>query len=149
MSREVSRYDESGRELTNEIAGVSNSPADQDLHPKAEKLGQDHQVENNLRWDLTFQGILKIDHKEGNQCNECGKWFTHAGNLKRHTLIHTVKKPYMCKVCGKCSNTAGDLLIHTRIHTGEKPYKCKVCGKCFSSASPLQRHKIIHTGEKP
>ncbi|XP_020673690.1 zinc finger transcription factor YY1 isoform X2 [Dendrobium catenatum] len=51
--------------------------------------------------------------------------------------------------CGKTFTDAGALRKHTHIH-GERQYVCPVegCGKKFLDSSKLKRHNLIHTGEK-
>ena len=82
-------------------------------------------------------------------CNECGKAFSNASNLKTHKRIHSDEPRFQCEVCKKVFSRSDILTEHMRTHTGEKPFKCDVCSKAFTLKGNLAKHMLIHTGEKP
>lgn len=83
-------------------------------------------------------------HLEGKRfvCDDCGKEFNRASNLRWHQLIHQNELPCICKICGKSFRTLSGLNLHKRTHTGEKPYKCDICNiKSYAYNTDLKRHK--------
>ena len=50
-------------------------------------------------------------------CNECSKYFSQAGYLKKHIRTHSGEKPFVCKECLKSFSQAGHLKNHIRTHS--------------------------------
>ncbi|XP_062126963.1 transcription factor Ouib-like isoform X2 [Drosophila sulfurigaster albostrigata] len=112
-------------------------------------------------------------------CDQCGRYFTDASNLKIHIVRHTGIKSFECQECGEKYYTGHLLNLHIRVkHQGEMPYACKhceqrfytstsrsrheqlqhmrdrtyecrVCGKTYRTRSCLNKHEFLHTGERP
>ncbi|XP_047221441.1 zinc finger and SCAN domain-containing protein 2 isoform X2 [Girardinichthys multiradiatus] len=82
-------------------------------------------------------------------CSHCGKGFPSSANLKTHKCSQTGNKPYCCAVCGNRFSRLWNLKLHQRIHTQEKPHRCSMCDKSFTRADILKVHQRTHTGERP
>ncbi|XP_012725658.2 zinc finger and SCAN domain-containing protein 2 [Fundulus heteroclitus] len=82
-------------------------------------------------------------------CSHCGKGFPSFANLKTHKCSQTGNKPYCCAVCGNKFSRLWNLKLHQRIHTHEKPHRCSMCDKSFTRADILKVHQRTHTGERP
>ncbi|XP_069675990.1 zinc finger protein 70-like [Periplaneta americana] len=78
------------------------------------------------------------------KCRDCEMCFLHAGELEKHSRLHTGETPFKCDTCGKCFTRSSTLKSHYRMHTGEKPFKCDVCGKSFSEAGSMKSHFRLH-----
>ena len=81
---------------------------------------------------------------------DCGKEFSDAGSLKKHTSTHG-EKQFLCTYegCGKRFLDNSKLRRHILVHTGERPYECQYCNKRFSLDFNLRTHLRTHTGDKP
>ncbi|KAK3907996.1 Zinc finger protein 2-like protein [Frankliniella fusca] len=87
--------------------------------------------------------------KKTHICLVCGKGYSDAWGLSKHSWVHTGVKPYSCSECGKGFGDKWSLTKHMRVHSGDRPYECFLCGLCFPDKSALQSHLNVHTGEKP
>ena len=79
------------------------------------------------------------------ECKECGKHFSSAGRLRRHSTLHAEEKPFECNQCGKCFGHVGSLSLHKRVHNAEKPRTSKQDDNscCFSISELLSGIKGI------
>lgn len=82
-------------------------------------------------------------------CQICEKSFTHQTSLRNHQAVHSGEKPFICNYCGASFSYAGNLKVHIRSHTNERPYVCTYCCKSFARTANLNEHLRTHTQEKP
>lgn len=85
----------------------------------------------------------KVSLKRFN-CNLCPYFTNSKGNLKRHHLVHSGKRPYKCEMCNLAFTQLPNLTRHRLLHTGEKPYLCDVCHMSFRQVMHLKLHKNRH-----
>ncbi|KAJ8755655.1 hypothetical protein K2173_022250 [Erythroxylum novogranatense] len=80
----------------------------------------------------------------------CGKTFTDAGALRKHSHIHG-ERQFVCQFegCGKKFLDSSKLKRHHLIHTGERDFICPYqgCGKAFSLDFNLRSHMKTHSQE--
>uniref|UniRef100_A0A8C1WVM3 C2H2-type domain-containing protein n=1 Tax=Cyprinus carpio TaxID=7962 RepID=A0A8C1WVM3_CYPCA len=92
----------------------------------------------------------RVHQQEGlHLCSHCGKGYSSFSDLRRHRCSQTGDKPYTCTLCGNKFSRLWNLKLHQRIHTQEKPHKCTMCSKSFTRADILKVHQRTHTGERP
>ncbi|ROI47832.1 Zinc finger protein 239 [Anabarilius grahami] len=92
----------------------------------------------------------RVHQREGlHLCNHCGKGYSSFSDLRKHRCSQTGDKPYTCTLCGNKFSRLWNLKLHQRIHTQEKPHKCTLCSKSFTRADILKVHQRTHTGERP
>uniref|UniRef100_S4REU3 C2H2-type domain-containing protein n=1 Tax=Petromyzon marinus TaxID=7757 RepID=S4REU3_PETMA len=87
------------------------------------------------------------------RCELCGKTYSLAFNLKRHTYVHTGAWPCRCKVCGHgvLRASSNGLRLHQRKHAGDKKYcALKNCfGYNCSCRIKLHVYNVVYAKEKP
>ncbi|XP_055060804.2 uncharacterized protein [Misgurnus anguillicaudatus] len=92
----------------------------------------------------------RVHQRDGlHLCSHCGKGYSSFSDLQRHRCSQTGEKPYICTLCGNRFSRLWNLKLHRRIHTQEKPHQCTVCNKSFTRADILKVHQRTHTGERP
>lgn len=64
--------------------------------------------------------------------------------LRKHSNVHTGKKPHQCDTCGRTFRERGTLKEHYRIHTGAMPFSCEFCGKAFRFKGVLTVNTRTH-----
>ncbi|KAG1956373.1 zinc finger protein with KRAB and SCAN domains 1 [Pimephales promelas] len=92
----------------------------------------------------------RVHQRDGlHLCSHCGKGYSSFSDLRRHKCSQSGDKPYTCTLCGNKFSRLWNLKLHQRIHTQEKPHKCTLCSKSFTRADILKVHQRTHTGERP
>lgn len=92
----------------------------------------------------------RVHQRDGlHLCSHCGKGYSSFSDLRRHRCSQSGDKPYTCTLCGNKFSRLWNLKLHQRIHTQEKPHKCTLCSKSFTRADILKVHQRTHTGERP
>ena len=135
----------------------------------------------------SLDGVVSKNNARGHlECNVCGKICSNKQALKRHKMLHTGERPFKCDECGKGFIRANQLKEHILTHsyimeeadndvevkagvtltsvdsTSEKEEEvdasngivglqkaCDTCGKICANKQALQRHTMRHTGERP
>ncbi|XP_042243610.1 uncharacterized protein LOC121880474 [Homarus americanus] len=88
--------------------------------------------------------------RDPHPCYVCRKILSSRGNLAKHLVLHSKKKPWVCDACGAEFNAKRDHYHHyMQHHTNERPNICKVCGKGYVDSNYLLEHMVFHTQEKP
>ena len=76
--------------------------------------------------DFVTCANVKIQIKESNKienpnkCRKCDYSFSHAGDLRRHSKMHSGEKTHKCNQCDFASSYASALKGHLKTHSGEK-----------------------------
>lgn len=126
-----------------------------DASPLSHRVGSgDAYTCNQCGKKFTQACNLKVHQRVHQQdglhlCSHCGKGYSSFSDLRRHRCSQTGDKPYTCTLCGNRFSRLWNLKLHRRIHTQEKPHQCTVCNKSFTRADILKVHQRTHTGERP
>ena len=100
----------------------------------------------SVSFQVSARLVSGLNMKKGKPCTVCNKTVIY---LEGHMAIHREEKPYNCEQCGKSFKRAGELKVHIRSHSGEKPFKCTHCDYSCSISGAMKEHIKIHTGVKP
>ena len=108
---------------------------------------------SNVTMKATVRGIKSGQRERSNKCNQCNYTSSDAGNLRRHSKMHSGEKPNKCKQCNSAFPRADHLIRHLETHRGKKLNKCNqcdyasflqaICNQCdfaSSQASSLKVH---------
>lgn len=92
----------------------------------------------------------EVVRRKQHVCSHCSKEFGGKTDLERHMLIHSDERPHKCNECGKCYRQAVNLKNHkTTAHEHKKQFACTQCPKSFALKERLRLHMRLHSGEKP
>ncbi|XP_042291750.1 gastrula zinc finger protein XlCGF57.1-like isoform X3 [Thunnus maccoyii] len=147
--RKASRTHQSQTEENREAQPPASSSTEQiKTEADGEDSARNSHPDKHLQPD-TDDKTLNSSATDTEDSDEWKETSEPQSGLKSHISCNTSKKSFSCSECGKKFSHKGNLIIHRRIHTGEKPFSCSVCGRRFSCEGSLRRHMIIHTGKKP
>lgn len=80
-------------------------------------------------------------------CEECGKTFPTANQLRSHKVVHVQEPLHKCPQCPKAFKNARRMLVHQEVHATEK-YVCPECGLQLNTRFTYQRHLNVHSDVK-
>ncbi|XP_065194317.1 early growth response protein 1-like [Sycon ciliatum] len=81
------------------------------------------------------------------RCRQCHVLFDHRRELEAHFSEHrTLTKSWICHVCGKTFTRADHLNRHSQSHDLPE-FICQICGCAFSRCSFLDRHWRLAHGD--
>ncbi|XP_073404788.1 uncharacterized protein [Dendrobates tinctorius] len=81
-------------------------------------------------------------------CKVCGKVFSSASSLNKHSVTHSQERSHICKICMKAFKRQDHLMGHMLTHLKVKPFLCteRGCNKSYCDFRSLRRHYELHHG---
>ena len=113
----------------NELAYASIFPLDRIMLPETDSATSygsvtQKQFDDAGSYDLVHPASTTIQTLVGESsfkeylCKVCGKSFSNSKDCRRHTIIHSNKKPYKCPYCDHTANLKFNMTKHVqRMHT--------------------------------
>ena len=78
---------------------------------------------------------------ERKSCDLCPKNFADSSGLFHHMQTHSEGKKYNCSQCNKSFSRNGQLKTHSLIHTVQlQLFNCNMCPKTFKRQETVKRH---------
>uniref|UniRef100_A0A182JWV0 Protein krueppel n=1 Tax=Anopheles christyi TaxID=43041 RepID=A0A182JWV0_9DIPT len=100
----------------------------------------------------TYQAYYmhRLRHEMAHRCEECGRRFARACELRRHRRIyHSSEHPFQCEPCSKTFLSSQSYREHMDSHANVRRFECDICDKKFVRRRNLVNHRMSHTNERP
>ena len=87
-------------------------------------------------------------HEKIHGCEDCGRKFSHAVELRNHLKSHKNEKKFPCPICGDLFSRKDFVRRHTlRIHTQVNRVQCHFCDEMFKSNTTRVYHERRRHGQ--
>ena len=93
---------------------------------------------------------LELHEEKEVMCDKCDKVFKRTLNLKMHIRLMHRDTTYECQYCGKVCKNTRSLWGHIKQYHEEKKWHCELCGKAFVAKVKMEEHIVsVHTKTTP